>query len=87
MPRIVANAGPRILQRLELQPLNWKPDFDSHAEKPLPVSGDKMRHRATPPDMTVQPEASRHGMHHPVATALKLTPRGIVRPVRLGNAY
>jgi len=35
----------------------------------------------------MQPQATRHGVHHAFAAALELTPWGSIRPARLGYFY
>src|SRR5690242_16250514 len=78
VPRVPADAGARIFQRLELEPAFRQPHVMSIPEQSLTIRGDQMRHRSSLPDVAVQPEPAVHRVDHSVSTAREFTVRDAV---------
>lgn len=57
-----------------LQTLGGNPDARAPRQQSVAVGRYEMRHRATQPDVTVQPEPTVHRENHSIASLLKLTP-------------
>ena len=72
MPGITPDPGAGILQWLELQPAFRQTHCASIPDQPFSVRRDEVRHFAPLPHMTVQPQATVHGVDHPLATLHEL---------------
>ncbi|MDF2776363.1 MAG: hypothetical protein K0S86_5865 [Geminicoccaceae bacterium] len=72
MPGVSANAGPRVLEWLELESVCRHPDVASVRKQPILVRRNEVRHRVSLPAMTVQPKAAVHRVDHPITPAGEL---------------
>jgi hypothetical protein len=68
-----AHAGPRVLERLELQLVERETYALTIGQKALPVDGYEVRHGTTLPHVAVEPEPTVHGVDHPLAAFLELS--------------
>lgn len=68
MPCFATGSRARILEGLELEPLNRNSDAASVREEALSVGRDEMRERPSLPYVPVEPEAAIHGVNHSFAT-------------------
>jgi len=75
VPRITANTGARILERLELESIARQSNCPSVYEEEVTVGGHEVRHRATAVHMTMEPEAAVHREDHSVSTLGELAER------------
>lgn len=75
VPRVATFSSARIAQRLELQPCLGQAGFGTICQQSGAISRHEVRHRAPFPDVAMQPEATLHGMDHPVAARGKLAIR------------
>ena len=73
VPRIAANACPRIFQWLELEAGLPEPDCRAKSEQSLTIGRHEVRHLAPFPDVAVQPQAAIHCVNHPGAAGPKLS--------------
>jgi len=64
VPRIFSLAGTRIFERLELEPLQGKPDLATVGKQQLSIGRDEMGHPPSLPNVTVQPKATGHRVDH-----------------------
>lgn len=71
MPRIATNARSRILERFVLEALGWYPHLPAVGKQAFAVGRHEVGHLASLPDVSVKPEAARHGVDHPFATRAK----------------
>lgn len=67
MPGVAPNSGAGIFQRLELEPMLRQTDGASICEQQLAIRRDEVRHLSPLPQMSMEPEAAIHGVHHPIA--------------------
>ena len=87
MPRIAPQTGAWILEWLELQALNGKMNVDRCGNESRVTSRHEMRHGPPHPHVTMQPEATIHGVQHAILAPLEFLPRRHVRPPRLRQHY
>lgn len=74
MPGVAAFARSRILERVVLQAFSGDAHARAPGEEPLPINRDQVGHRTPEPDVTMQPEAAVHGVHHALAPRAELLP-------------
>jgi len=73
VPRIAANACPRIFQWLELEAGLPEPDCRAKSEQSLTIGRHEVRHLAPFPDVAVQPQTAIHRVNHPSAARPKFS--------------
>jgi len=64
VPRGATDSGARIFERLELEPLQGKPDLATVGKQQLSIGRDEMGHPPSLPNVTVQPKATGHRVDH-----------------------
>jgi hypothetical protein len=67
VPRFAPVSGARVFEGLVLQARSRQSDAGSVLEQACPIRRYEMRHRATVPNVAVQPEATVHGVNHSLA--------------------
>jgi hypothetical protein len=75
VPGVSAFAGPRILERFELQTRFGEPYLSTIGEQPLAIRRDEMRHEAVFPAVAVQPQPTVHCVDHSVTAMIELSVR------------
>src|SRR6185503_20753513 len=73
MPRIAANTGARVLERLVLQALCGNADGLAVLQQERLVRGDEVRHAPALPHMAMKPEPAIHCVDHPVTSLVELS--------------
>ena len=75
MPRVPPQAVSRIAKWLELQAFGVQAYGETKGYEALAIAGDEVRHGASHPLMTMQPETAGHRVRHAVATLFEFSPR------------
>lgn len=73
MPRVTALPRAWVLEGLELQMVGRQADSMRVGKKPRLVCGHQVGHRASLPDVTVQPKPTVHCVGHSIAPPRELT--------------
>jgi hypothetical protein len=77
VPRVAPDAGPWILEWLELQVMAREPQRITQRQEPVAIGADHVHQWLSLPDVTMEPESAVHGMDHPVLAPNELaTPMG-----------
>ena len=67
MPRLASGSRARILERFVLKPFGRKSGVSTVREQQIAVGGNEVRHLASLPDVSMEPEAAIHGVDHSLA--------------------
>lgn len=78
MPRVPTHAGAWIFERLELEAIEGETKGAAVVHQALSTGGDQVRHRATSPYVSVQPQAAFHRVDHPLPPQCELAVRTII---------
>lgn len=81
MPGWAPFAGARILQRLPLQAFLGEAQAATIGNEPVAIRGHDVGHWSAKPDMTMEPEAAVHRVHHAVAPAGEFAGKFVRCPV------
>jgi hypothetical protein len=86
MPRVPAYAGAGILEGLELKASEGETNGATVMHQAPSIGGDQVRHGATLPYVSVQPQAAFHRVDHPFPPQCELAVRTILeRAVPIGR--
>lgn len=86
MPRVPAQTAARILERLELEASEGETNGAAVVHQALSIGGDQVRHGATLPYVSVQPQAAFHRVDHPFPPQCELAVRTVLeRAVPIGR--
>lgn len=78
MPSLPRHACARILEGLMLKVRGGEPGGAAKCQQAISVGRNKVRHRATLPCVSVQPEPSLHREDHPLSSERELSVRALV---------